>query len=226
MDQDHGAKPLAPEAFVTNWQLKILRRAQRNLLFRLGPFLSSRDFYLAGGTAIALYLGHRRSVDLDWFSGSQMGDSERFVKEIQQAEPQFIKNLTSRGTVHGIDTGVKTSFLEFRFPLLQPLVSLAEANCTVASLDDLAAMKLAAIMQRGKKRDFVDMYALALKHRPLSEMLELFKKKFETKEIYHVLLGLTYFEDAEAQRMPPLFWDIQWKHVKESLRKWVDEATD
>jgi len=208
------------------WHAQILRPAQKNLLRRACPFLSPRGYFLAGETAIALHLGHRRSADLDWFTAGEMGDSEAFAASLLSALPGFCKRTLAKGTLHGVDVGVKVGFLEYRYPLLAPLETFGECGCRIASLDDIAAMKLSAIAQRGTKRDFVDIYALALKHRPLADMLRLYKKKFGTDEIGHVLTALAYFDDADAQRMPPLIWAVKWKDVKSSIRDWVNHVTE
>ena len=102
-------------------------------------------------------------------------------------------------------------------------------GCEIASLDDLAAMKLLAVDQRGAKRDFVDIHALAAHARPLAEMLELFRRKFAVEDVSRVLYSLTYFEDAEGDPMPRMLNNIAWEEVKADIRAWVKaiaEGTD
>jgi hypothetical protein len=91
----------------------------------------------------------------------------------------------------------------------------------MASLDDLAAMKLSAIAQRGKRKDFVDIYALSIKHASLAQMLECYKLRFATREIAHILYGLSYFDDAEKSPMPEMLWQVKWPAIKAHLRKCV-----
>jgi predicted nucleotidyltransferase component of viral defense system len=81
-------------------------------------------------------------------------------------------------------------------------------GCQLASLDDLTAMKLAAISQRGSRKDFLDIYELGIKHAPLKRMLELYEQKYAVDDIGHVLLGLSYFDDAEREPMPMVIWGI------------------
>jgi len=116
------------------------------------------------------------------------------------------------------------SFLEYRYPLLQSRVFWEEYNTDLASLDDLACMKLSAIAQRGSKKDFLDLYAIAREHRPLPALIERYRQKYSTEDTAHLLYALVYFEDAEAERMPVLLWDVQWSTVKEALRTWVQDV--
>ncbi len=93
----------------------------------------------------------------------------------------------------------------------------------MASLDDLAGMKLAAVAQRGAKKDFIDLFALLEKHRPLNELLSLYQKKFSIRDIGHVLRATTYFDDAERQRMPSMIWGASWLDVKDAIKRQAKE---
>jgi hypothetical protein len=128
---------------------------------------------------------------------------------------------TAPGTLHGQISGVRVSFLEFRYPLLQPLLPWPETGCILAALDDMACMKLSAIAQRGSRKDFIDLYALVTRHRSLAELLPLYRQKFNVQDITPVIYGLAYFDDAEAEPMPAMLWDIQWSTIKSSLEDWV-----
>jgi len=90
-------------------------------------------------------------------------------------------------------------------------------GCTLASLDDLACMKLSAVAQRGSKKDFIDIYALLKKHRSLKQLLRLYQKKFNGADIAPVLYGLNYFDDAEKQRMPRMVWSVTWEEIKKTI---------
>ena len=85
-------------------------------------------------------------------------------------------------------------------------------------------MKLSAIAQRGPRKDFVDLYALVSRHRPLAEMLELYRRKFSIGDIAHVLYSLSYFDDADREPMPNLLWDIDWDSAKQEIQGWVRES--
>jgi predicted nucleotidyltransferase component of viral defense system len=93
-------------------------------------------------------------------------------------------------------------------------------GCELASLDDLACMKLVAIAQRGTKKDFIDVYTIIRHYKPLPELLEFYKQKYATDNIASVLMSLVYFDDAESDP-PPSRWTVPWNEVKHSLAQWV-----
>lgn len=185
--------------------------------------MEERSFYLAGGTALALQLGHRRSVDLDWFTDARLADPLRLATEIQDAGVPLVVTRTERGTLHSTVSGVRVSFLEYRYPPLRPLVSLSAASVRLASLEDIACMKLAAVAQRGSKKDFVDVYALGGRM-PLAQMLAMFGRRYRIKDPGYVLFALTYFDDAERERMPVLLRPWTWPAIKEAIRRWVAQT--
>jgi hypothetical protein len=214
---------MAREGESMKWHIEVLSASQLKVLARLGPVMSENGFYLGGGTAVALRLGHRKSVDLDWFREGKIQDSMRLSSELMGEVPEFKILSVSKGTLNASISGVKCSFMEYRYPLLASVEKMAKCNCDIASLDDLACMKLSAVAQRGSKKDFVDVYALCAKHRPLLKLFELYQRKYETEDVAHVLFSLSYFGDAENGRMPVMLWDTDWKNIKESLRGWLSD---
>jgi len=107
---------------------------------------------------------------------------------------------------------------EYPYPQLKPAIHLKAFGCQVASLDDIACMKLSAVAQRGSKKDFVDIVALQQHHASLRRMLTLYTRKYSISDTLHVLNALVYFDDAEPERMPRMLWDINWHTVKHRLR--------
>jgi hypothetical protein len=203
--------------------LEVLGRGQRGVLRRLGPLAEARGFYLAGGTALALQLGHRRSVDFDWFTSHPLADPMGLARQIQaDAGIALEVDATERGTLHGRLSGVRVSFLEYRYPLLAELIRPLSVATPLASLADIGCMKLSALAQRGARKDFVDVYALGLRM-PLAELLRCYRKKFGVSDIGHVLTALTYFEDADLERPPHMLRRAPWPAVKAALRRWVKE---
>jgi hypothetical protein len=202
---------------------EVLAAAQKRVLRRLGPLMTRKGFYLAGGTAIAVHLGHRRSVDFDWFTGERIGDAMSLARELGDEHVSFTVDQVARGTLHGTVSGVRVSFFEYRYPLLRQTTLWPEYGCLLSSLDDLACMKLSAVAQRGSRKDFVDLYALGLKHRPLAEMLRLYQRKYGIEDVAHVLHGLVYFDDADRDRLPRTYWDADWNRVKKTIQRWVKE---
>lgn len=203
---------------------EVLTRTQRGVLQHTGPLLNGRGFRLAGGTALALLLGHRRSVDFDWFIETTMPDSLILARELTDAGVAWETDEVARGTLHGRVEEVRVSLLEYRYPLLAPPVAWPEYGCSVLSLDDIACMKLSAITQRGSRKDFVDLFALGTRHRPLTELIELYRRKFDIQDVGHVLFALAYFDDAEAEPMPQMLWEPSWEDMKARIRGWVRRA--
>ena len=189
----------------------------------MAPVMARRNFYLGGGTAIAIYLGHRRSVDFDWFTKEQMSDALRLGQELRDERVPLKIEQIDRGTLRGRIYRIPVSFLEYRYPLLKPPVLWVQSHCLIASLDDLVCMKLSALAQRGSRKDFVDIYALGLKHLSLKEMLRLYQTKYSVRDIGHVLYGLAYFDDADREKMPKMLWTLRWETVKETLRGWLKQ---
>jgi len=192
----------------------ILSPGQQTLLERLSTVPTVRTFYLAGGTALALQLGHRRSVDFDFFRP-------------QHFEPgDLLPQLGALGTVVArraeVDTltvdidGVSTSFFAYTPPLLKPLVP-SPWSVNLAGIADIAAMKVSAVAGRGSRRDFVDLYCICAHAMPLADVLALFAEKFRgvPYERYHVLKSLTFFDDAEAEPMPTMLQPASWDEIKQ-----------
>jgi hypothetical protein len=203
------------------FHLEGLSKKQYNVLKQLGPHMQSRGYYLGGGTALAVYFGHRMSADFDWFISTQMGDALLLAQELRNAELEFVTEQTAPGTLHGTIDQIRVTFLEFKYPLLKDPILWDEMNCPLASLEDLACMKLSAIAQRGARKDFCDIYALGTKHFPLKDMLKLYSKKFSIQDRTAILYGLAYFDDAENERMPKMLWDVKWVEIKKTILGWV-----
>lgn len=197
---------------------------QQAVLHTLGPTVTDHGFYLGGGgTAIALQLGHRRSIDFDWFTSERFDDSMRWAQTLREAGVDFTTSSIDRGTLHGTVDGVRVSFLEYRYALLQPLIRWPSYHMDIAALDDLACMKLSAIAQWGAKKDFIDLYGLVRAHRPLPALITRYQQKYSTDDIAHLLYALAYFDDAESERMPVMLWDVDWATIKDEIQDWVKQ---
>lgn len=133
-------------------------------------------FYLAGGTALALHLGHRLSHDLDFFASKPFHPKE-IAKKIS-ALGNFSNVVIEAGTLHGAFNGVKVSFLYYPYRLIS---KTARWSCAIAGVKDIACMKIDAISNRGVKKDFVDLYCV-LAHAPFIDVLVDFEKKYEDIE--------------------------------------------
>ncbi|NJD38944.1 MAG: nucleotidyl transferase AbiEii/AbiGii toxin family protein [Geobacter sp.] len=170
----------------------------------------AESFYLAGGTGLALQLGHRTSIDIDLFS-QQAFNAERYASLLIRLGGRVIQS--EEGSVHGVAADIKVSFLYYPYPMLKPFQVVR--GLKVASIDDIAAMKVVAISQRGDKKDFFDLYEI-LKNVSPRDVKTLFLKKFGASRIncYHILKSLLYFDDAEQQPDPLSLNGTTWEQVK------------
>lgn len=203
------------------FHLEGLNRKQIQILRHFGREFDKRGFYLGGGTALAVYFGHRFSVDLDWFISNPLRDALLLAESFRRAGLDFTTTQSAPGALHGTLMGMRVSFLEYRYPLLQSPTVWKEMGCSLASLDDLACMKLSAIAGRGARKDFCDLYMLGKKHRSLPELIRLYQRKFKVDDISPVLYGLSYFDDAESERMPRMLLNVQWRTIKQTIQEWV-----
>ncbi len=201
-----------------SYHLEILPAQQVEVLRALAPHAGEEGFHLAGGTALALRLGHRRSVDLDWFSPSWTGPAEELASRLRSAGIPLVAHQFAKGTLHGEVEGVHVSFLRYAYPDLQPVDSWVELDCRIASLQDLACMKLSAVTQRGTRRDFVDIAFVLKQGLSLKNVLDLYRAKYSVTDVGHVLVSLAYFDDAEREPMPTMLLPCDWEALKSELR--------
>lgn len=170
---------------------------------------------LVGGTALALQIGHRISVDLDLFAFDFEEDFLSIIAGIKKIGYSFeIRRQTSNILISMINN-IKVDIVNYPYPWLDN--KLTEDNISLASIKDIAAMKLSAITNRGTKKDFIDLYYL-LKQYSLKQLLELYDKKYSDASTFMVLKSLTYFEDAEDEILPNVFdHSINWEDVKKVI---------
>jgi predicted nucleotidyltransferase component of viral defense system len=186
----------------------------------ISTILSDTDFYLAGGTALALQEGHRISVDLDFMSAT-FSEPENLIQDVQAADLEFEVTMTSSRTVYITTGGVQVSFFGYDYPQLEEVVECGEGLLPLAHTDDIAAMKLAAVASRGSRKDFVDLWLLISRHRSLEAYLELFKTKYRMRDIGHVIRSLRYFDDADEEPELRMLIDLDWNRVKSDFLTWV-----
>lgn len=168
--------------------------------------------YLAGGTALALQLGHRISYDLDFFTQEEF-DEQMLLPEIKKISNFQLEKIAWR-TILGKFKDVKFSMFYYKYPLLYAAKKFGMVNVT--DVRDIAAMKIAAIASRGTKRDFVDLYFICKENISLPDAIQLYDKKYEnlaTTKI-HIMKSLVYFEDAESDEMPKMLKKAKWEDIK------------
>jgi hypothetical protein len=200
----------------------ILTDAQREVIAQLGNALTHTDFYLAGGTAAALQLGHRSSMDLDWFI-DRLGDPEILFSMLTSCNSTFEIQSVSPETVYVTVNTVEVSFIGYDYPLIQPKIFWPEHGIHLAGLDDIACMKLSAIALRGLRKDFVDLHYLIKHVRPLEDYLQLYVQKYKNRDIGHVARSLVYFADAEREPPLKMIKPVTWEDLKSDFEKWVKD---
>ncbi|MEK7121465.1 MAG: nucleotidyl transferase AbiEii/AbiGii toxin family protein [Patescibacteria group bacterium] len=185
-----------------------------------------KNFYLAGGTSLALQIGHRDSVDFDFFSEEDIHTKELFERlrkifeghkllKIQE-EPNTLTVL--------IDESIKISFFTDKYRLVDKTIS--DENLTFASIKDIGCMKLSAITGRASNKDYIDLYFI-LKHFSLSDLLEKAHDKYPELERNLILKSLVYFDDITSEKI--LFKnnsDITFEEVKDKLRNEVKKISN
>ncbi len=187
-----------------------------NLLELLRSLMSNEvfsDFYLVGGTALALQIGHRKSIDIDLFGNTEL-DELSFLEILSNwGKIEILKK--SRNILIYLINGIKLDFVNYRYPWLQEPLILE--GIRFASKPDILAMKLNAISGRGSKKDFIDLYFL-LKEFSIKEALSFYNKKYQDGSSFLVRKSLSYFGDADAEPSPLMFNDVSWDEVKSSIR--------
>lgn len=181
--------------------------------FRILELISSipefEDFSLAGGAALSLQIGHRISVDLDFFGNREFTTNE-ILNLLADLKPLIISQ--SKNILILNVQNVKVDFVNYRYPLISKPIT--EGAICLLSTPDIAAMKLAAIAGRGRKRDFYDIYFL-LRQFSLSQIIGFYNQKYEDGSEMMVARSLTFFDDADSDEPPRLLnSNIYWQDVK------------
>ncbi len=169
---------------------------------------------LVGGTSLALQYGHRRSVDLDFF-----GDITEDADNLTDSLKQFVENVTIDGQSKRIKAyflnGVKVDVVNYSYDWIDgPVI---ESGFRLASPKDIAAMKVNAVIGRGTKKDFIDIFYL-LKHFSFDDLLRFYLLKYPEGSEYRALLSMSYFADADLQPMPYMFDNIDWDTIKQNIK--------
>lgn len=196
---------------------KGLSRQTQDLLVLLSKISFVRSYYLAGGTALSLYFGHRFSNDLDFFS--QTGERSLTIVSSLKDKGKLEIFQNDEGSFNGQLDGVKLSFFSYPYKKLFPLNDFQSIK--VADVADIACMKLSAISSRGTKRDFIDLYFICRKKLKLTDLLSLFDRKYAGVKYnkLHLLKSLVYFEDADKDMFPKMIENVMWEEVKAYFRK-------
>ncbi len=180
-----------------------------------------QDFFLVGGTALALQLGHRISVDIDMFTLNDFNSDELIFKLSKHISISSISKSKNSLSLEVLDTSendeaVKIDLIKYSYPLINTVAEIDSIR--LLSIEDIIAMKLSAVTGRGAKKDFYDIFFL-LKSHNLQVMIKYFKFKFPNTNVFQVLKNLVYFDDANLEPDPITIENIEWDTVKKTIQE-------
>jgi len=205
-----------PNFYMLHKEKTIISPDTFRLIQQLQQLPELKEFYLVGGTALALQLGHRNSIDIDLFSQNDFNAEE--IEEIITPTFSFKATLSKRNTVLAVINNIKTDFIKHAYPLILPPIT--EEGITFFSKQDITAMKLHAIIQSGKRlKDFIDIYFL-LQHFSLKQMLNFFARKYTYTNPMVALKAVNFFDDIDENIDPPkLLKPLPLKEIKRRIHE-------
>lgn len=193
--------------------------AMRTVLAGFARSKLSKEFYLAGGTALALQLGHRLSVDLDFFSPTQE-DIPALMEPLRHAMKEFspILSDSSWGNLVFLANNVRVGFYGYGYELVKPV--LQAEGIALASVEDIALMKMDALLSRASRKDFHDLYAIC-RRISLRELLALAPHKYPSFRDFEAQMArhMISFERADQESTMPLIEEVEWETVKKWFRE-------
>ena len=176
------------------------------------PLLSKTR--LVGGTSLALQIGHRKSIDIDLF-GEIDCEQYELVDSLSELGKLTIIKESKNIHVYQLD-GVKVDIVNYKYPWIKPMVY--EDDLRLADIDDIAAMKITAIIGRGTKKDFIDLAFLLDKY-SLDAIFDFYEKKYPEASRFMAMKSVMYFDDAESDPMPYMIKNKSWNEIKERILK-------
>ncbi len=194
-----------------------------NIIQRLKKIFMKHNAILAGGTALALHIGHRESYDLDFFTMKKFS-AESVIRDVRKSRLPFQIISEEEGSLVFEARGIKMSLFRYDYPFLEKPVMYK--GIQIADVLDIASMKVIAISQRGTKRDFVDVYTV-LQDIPFHRIATHMVKRFGKERINPVHIGksMVYFSDADAHPDPAYIKGAvaNWETVKKFFRAHVKQ---
>jgi len=172
------------------------------------------EMRLVGGTSLALQIGHRKSIDIDLF-GVLNVEYEKMIDELKTLG-EVVPLKISKNIFSLLINEIKVDIVNYKYRWLTNRLTID--NVHFATIEDISAMKLNAIIGRGSKKDFIDLFFI-LQNYTLAKILEFYLKKYHDGSIFLVLKSLTYFDDADEQEMPYMFHPITWQSIKDNIKK-------
>jgi hypothetical protein len=189
-------------------------------------WLGKAGWYLAGGTALALQAGNRKSVDLDFFTTEKDFDKSELLNNFL-GNNEWKTALNRKNTIYGELFKAKVSFIAYPF-FIPKQDFIQYGSIKILQPRDIAVMKIIAISQRGRKRDFFDLYWCAKNVELLENLVKRLKKQypFVAHDYHHILKSLVYFEDAESDPSPEIYFKADWEEIKDYFRKEIVRITN
>ena len=184
----------------------VLTEPQKNLFEKLISESWIREFYLAGGTALAMHLGHRMSDDFDFFMQKDINKNE-LLKNI--AEFSNYKLLSEDvNTLYISINNIKISFISYKYEIIEKFIYIE--NISISGVRDISGNKLSDISSRGSKKDFIDLYFI-LRYKNIKEVFEDFCLKYGKDYFnkYHILKSLVFFDNADSEPMPVMIENLE-----------------
>lgn len=196
-----------------HWE--VLTPDMRGLLIAIGQRAFIERFYLAGGTALSLQIGHRRSVDFDFFSETDELDEKsrnEIIHGLSSLSVEVIENVG--GNLLLLVDGIRTGFFSYGYPLIQE--PLQSENVSLASLLDIGLMKCDALISRGSRKDFYDLFYI-VQNFNFERLFQFSQKKYTNFRDFPlmVLESMTLFDNANRDIQPELSEPIAWDQVKQ-----------
>lgn len=203
-------------------QIKTVEPHTFSILNQLMELPALQNFSLVGGTALSLLYGHRMSVDLDFFSDKLFKNTVITEALKKKFKDKFIaEEKQARFGIFCFIDEVKIDIIRHPHPLIRPLINID--GIRMFSTEDIIAMKVQAILGRGKKKDFWDIAEL-LQHFSVADFIQFHKEKYTTQNLLiTVPQAITYFADAEESEEPVSLKKQTWSGVKEFINLKVSE---
>jgi len=196
----------------------VISEKMRSVMLEFSLSEVGKRFYLAGGTALALQLGHRKSVDLDFFSKTE--DIPAIRATLTQALNKFTPIIAdaSWGNLIYIAKGIQVGFFGYGYPMIDDFI-IADAT-SLASIADIGLMKLDALLGRASRKDFHDLYEIC-QHVTLRHLLDYAPEKYSNVRDFEsqVLRRLVFFERADIEEPVRMLEPVSWDSVKNYFRK-------
>ncbi|MCD8230829.1 MAG: hypothetical protein LUD14_03235 [Clostridiales bacterium] len=205
--------------------LEILDSDRIALLHTISSKINLSEYYMAGGTALSLQTGWRESYDFDFFVPESFNAENLYLQLATQVGKTRLLNITT-GTCDVNINGVQVSFFHYPNTMIRSYVTDSDfPRLNMASIDDIAVMKAAAIGGRGAKKVFFDLYQILnntdFSAKDLSEGLYI---KFGVdRDFSYIGMGLNYFDDAESEKLPTTMIDYNWNDIKTYFSRFQDK---